>query len=1087
MNFNLNKTMLLMGACTALGLAYSPCVHAASPSLMAQAVQQAKKVTGHVVDVDGPVIGASVVEKGNPKNGAVTDLDGNFTLNVKPGATLVVSYVGYKTQEIPVGNQSDFAITLKVDDKTLEDVVVVGYGVQKKKLVTGATVEVKGDDIEKMNTTQVLGALQSKTPGVNITAVSGQPGDGFKVAVRGAGTNSDTKPIYVIDGVAGGDINNLNPADIERIDVLKDAASAAIYGANGANGVILITTKQGKVGKISVSYDGNIGWQNMYRIPKLLNAKQYMQVQDMVSMNNGGSAYDWSKYIDADLLKAYQDGSNSGTDWLDILRNKNAITTNHDINITGGSDRSRFSTGVGYQYQDGILGGDYAKSDFRRFTIRLNSEHVLYRNDKGLDVVKFGENLYFQHREKQGIQIGNQYSNVLSTALRANPCVPVYDKDGNYFDSDDLKKSGTEGWMNYNSYTLNPIYQLVNSQSANNKSRNFTLNAIGYIEVQPIKGLTYRGQVNYSQNSYSYRYFLPIYSANTTNKDGFRTTDETNQQMGLGWTWSMTHTLNYKFALNNHHFDALVGTEYYQTRPGMGESLTGMATSSIYGDFKHGYLSLTKDRNGGATVTGTPYTDETANSYFGRINYDYNETYMFSAILRADGSSRFADGHRWGYFPSFSAGWVISNEKFMQPTASWLDFLKFRAGWGQNGNKNIGDDFGYLATFSYGDYGNYSFGNTKENSTQGAYLSRLSNDDLKWETSEQTDLGIDARFLNGRLGATMDWYYKKTKDLLVQVQVPGTSGFSTQWQNAGTVRNTGFEIALNWNDKIGRDFNYGVNWNMAYNSNKVTKINNANHYNEGGNDLLAQNTGIMARMEEGHPIGYFYGYKTEGVMQNAADIQAYLDKNCGGNAANSLQGTDIKPGDLKFVDVNHDGKIDGNDKTELGDPNPDVTMGFGFNIGYKGFDLSATAYGAFGQQVMRSWRKFTDGQYENYTTEVYKYWHGEGTSNKYPRLAPGNTGPNWQQISDIYCENASYLRLQNLTVGYDFKSIWKSCPFEQLRLYFTAQNLFTITGYDGMDPENGMALNSSEPWVTGVDVGNYPSPRTYLIGVNIKF
>ena len=549
----------------------------------------------------------------------------------------------------------------------------------------------------------------------------------------------------------------------------------------------------------------------------------------------------------------------------------------------------------------------------------------------------------------------------------------------------------------------------------------------------------------------------------------------------------MTHTLNYKFALNNHHFDALVGTEYYQTRPGMGESLTGMATNSIYGDFKHGYLSLTKDRNGGATVTGTPYTDETANSYFGRINYDYNETYMFSAILRADGSSRFADGHRWGYFPSFSAGWVISNEKFMQPTASWLDFLKFRAGWGQNGNKNIGDAFGYLATFSYGNYGNYSFGNTKENSTQGAYLGRLSNDDLKWETSEQTDLGIDARFLNGRLGATMDWYYKKTKDLLVQVQVPGTSGFSTQWQNAGTVRNTGFEIALNWNDKIGRDFNYGVNWNMAYNSNKVTKINNANHYNEGGNDLLAQNTGIMARMEQGHPIGYFYGYKTEGVMQNAADIQAYLDKNCGGNAANSLQGTDIKPGDLKLVDVNHDGKIDANDKTELGDPNPDVTMGFGFNIGYKGFDLSATAYGAFGQQVMRSWRKFTDGQFENYTTEVYKYWHGEGTSNKYPRLAPGNTGPNWQQISDIYCENASYLRLQNLTIGYDFKSIWKSCPFEQLRLYFTAQNLFTITGYDGMDPENGMALNSSEPWVTGVDVGNYPSPRTYLIGVNIKF
>ncbi|WP_028909315.1 SusC/RagA family TonB-linked outer membrane protein [Prevotella sp. AGR2160] len=1087
MDLKIRKTALMMGACTALGLGYSPYVFAASPLQAVQTVQQSKQIKGHIVDADGPVIGASIVEKGNPKNGTVTDLDGNFTLNVPQGATVVVSYIGYKTQEIPVGNQNEINVTMKVDDKTLEDVVVVGYGVQKKKLVTGATVEVKGDNIEKLNTTQVLGALQSQTPGVNITAVSGQPGDGFKVAVRGAGTNSDTKPIYVIDGVAGGDINNLNPADIERIDVLKDAASAAIYGANGANGVILITTKQGKQGRVQVSYDGNIGWQNMYKIPQLLNAKQYMQVQDMVAMNNGGSAYDWSKYIDADLLEAYRNGTNPGTNWLDALRNKNAITTNHAINVTGGSDRSKFSTGVGYQYQDGILGGQYAKSDFRRFTFRLNSEHVIYRNDKGLDVVKFGENVYFQHREKQGIQIGNQYSNVLSTALRANPCVPIYDADGNYFDSDDLKNSGTAGWMNYNSYTLNPIYQLVNSQSANNKSRNFNLNAIGYIEIQPIKGLVYRGQVNYSQNSYSYRYFLPIYSANTTNKDGFRTTDETNQQAGLGWNWSMQHTLNYKFNIKDNHFDALIGTEYYQTRPGMGESLTGMATNSIYGDFTHGYLSLTKDRNGAATVTGVPYTDETANSYFGRINYDYNETYMFSAILRADGSSRFAKGHRWGYFPSFSAGWVISNEKFMEPTAKWLDFLKFRAGWGQNGNKNIGDAFGYLATYTYGDLGYYSFDNTKESATQGAYLSRLANEDLTWETSEQTDLGLDARFLNGRLGATFDWYYKKTKDLLVQVQIPGTSGFSTQWQNAGSVRNTGFELALNWNDRIGKDFTYGVNWNMAYNSNKVTEIKNANHYNEGGNDLLAQNTGIMARMEEGHPIGYFYGYKTEGVMQNAADVQAYLDKNCGGDAANSLQGSDIKPGDLKFVDVNGDGKITAEDKTELGDPNPDVTMGFSFNVGYKGFDLSVTTYGALGQQVMRSWRKFTDGQYENYTTEVYKYWHGEGTSNKYPRLAPGNTGPNWQQISDIYCENASYFRLQNITLGYDFKNIWKSCPFQQLRLYVTAQNLFTITGYDGMDPENGMALNSSEPWVTGVDVGNYPSPRTYLIGVNVKF
>ena len=322
---------------------------------------------------------------------------------------------------------------------------------------------------------------------------------------------------------------------------------------------------------------------------------------------------------------------------------------------------------------------------------------------------------------------------------------------------------------------------------------------------------------------------------------------------------------------------------------------------------------------------------------------------------------------------------------------------------------------------------------------------------------------------------------------MLYVQIPASTGFANQWRNAGTVKNTGIELALNWRDQIGKDFHYNVGWNIAVNKNEVTEINGAADYIEGGNDLLAQNTGNMARMQVGKPIGYFYGYKTEGVMQNAADVQAYLDKNCGGDAANSLQGAGIKPGDLKFVDVNGDGIVDVNDKTELGDPHPDVTMGLNLGFDYKGFDFLVTGYAALGQQVARSWRKFTDGQYENYTTEVYDYWHGEGTSNKYPLLAPGNSGPNWQQVSDLYVENAGYFRLQNLTVGYDFKNLWKGCPFQQLRLYFTAQNLFTITKYKGMDPENGMALKSEEPWVTGVDVGNYPQPRTYMVGVNIKF
>lgn len=1075
--------MLLVGALASLGLSYTTEAWAASPSQSVNAVQQAKKVTGNVSDAEGPIIGASVVEKGNPGNGTVTDLDGNFTLNVKPGATIVITYIGYQKQEIAVGNQSNISVTMKTDDKTLDEVVVVGYGVQKKKLVTGATIEVKGDDIQKMNTTQVLGALQSQTPGVNIQAASGQPGDGFKISIRGAGTNGNTAPLYIIDGVAG-DINNLNPADIERIDVLKDAASCAIYGSAAANGVILVTTKQGKQGKIQVSYDANVGWANVYRMPKMLTAKQYMEVMDQVRFNSGESGYDWKSFMGEDLYNSYMDGSNEGTNWVEAIRNKNAVTTSHALNVTGGSDRSTFSMGAGYQYQDGVF-GNVVKSDYRRFTFRINSEHVIYRNEKGMDVVKIGENVYYQHKQNQGIQIGGQYSNELSSMLRANPAIPMYNADGSYTKAEDLKN-----WINnYNSFSANPVYKMLNQQSGHNKSINHNLHATGYLEIQPIKNLVYRGQLNYNQNTWTWRTFLPVFSANNTNADYNRPEDKATNQIGTSWGWSTTNTLSYKFDLQKkHNFDILVGTEYGESRPDFGFSLNATSSNSIFGDMTHAYMSYMKNNNA-ASVTGTPCDDTRSMSYFGRVNYNFDEKYMLSAIIRADGNSKFAPGKRWGYFPSVSAGWVISNEKFMEKTASWLDFLKLRAGWGQNGNAATISNFQWQGAFAFDSGSIYTFDTSAKSHNafiSGASPSRLPNEELTWETSEQLNIGIDARFLNGRLGLTADWYNKKTKDLLVAVPIDATTGFSTQMKNAGTVENKGVEVALTWNDKIGKDFQYNVGWNMAYNHNEVTKVNSKQKFNNGGSDYLAQNTGYMARFEEGHPIGYFWGYKTEGVMQNDADVKAYLDKNCGGKAENSKQGTGIKPGDLKFVDVNGDGVVNDDDKTEIGSPQPDVTMGITLGASYKGFDLSVTGYGAFGQQVARSYRKFTDGEYENYTTEVYDYWHGEGTSNKYPLLAHMNQGPNWQTVSDIYIEDASYFRLQNLTVGYDFTKIWKTSPFQQLRLYFTAQNLFTITGYKGMDPENGTAIGS-DSWVTGVDVGNYPQPRTYMVGVNIKF
>lgn len=1080
MNLNLRKSVLLVGALASLGLSYTTEALATSPNFAVNSVQQSKKVTGNVSDAEGPIIGASVVEKGNPSNGAVTDLDGNFTLNVKPGATIVVTYIGYQKQEIAVGNQSSFKITMKTDDKTLDEVVVVGYGVQKKKLVTGSTIEVKGDDIQKMNTTQVLGALQSQTPGVNIQAASGQPGDGFKISIRGAGTNGNTAPLYIIDGVAG-DINNLNPADIERIDVLKDAASCAIYGSAAANGVILVTTKQGKQGKIQVSYDANVGWANVYRMPKMLTAKQYMEVMDQVRFNSGESGWDWKSIMGEDLYNSYMDGSNEGTNWVEAIRNKNAVTTSHSLNVTGGSDRSTFSMGAGYQYQDGVF-GKLVKSDYRRFTFRINSEHVIYRTEKGMDVVKIGENVYYQHKQNQGIQIGNQYSNELSNMLRSNPAIPMYNADGSYTKAEDLKN-----WIdNYNSYSVNPVYKMLNQQSGHNKSINQNLHATGYLEIQPIKNLVYRGQLNYNQNTWTWRTFLPIFDANRTNADYFRTEDKATNQIGTSWGWSTTNTLSYKFDLQKkHNFDVLVGTEYSESRPDFGFSLNATSSNSVFGDMTHAYMTYMKNNNA-AAVSGTPCDDSRGMSYFGRINYNFDEKYMLSAIMRADGNSKFAPGKRWGYFPSVSAGWVISNEKFMAKTVSWLDFLKLRAGWGQNGNAQTISNFQWQGAFAFDTSSYYTFNGNPDQYVSGAAPSRLPNENLTWETSEQLNIGLDARFLSGRLGFTLDWYNKKTKDLLVAVPVDPTTGFSTQMKNAGTVENKGVELSLSWNDKIGKDFQYNVGWNMAYNHNEVTEVKSNQTYNNGGKDLLAENTGYMARFEEGHPIGYFWGYKTEGVMQNEADVQAYLDKNCKGNAANSKQGTGIKPGDLKFVDVTGDGVVNDDDKTELGDPHPDVTMGITLGASYKGFDLSVTGFGAFGQQVARSFRKFTDGEFENFTTEVYDYWHGEGTSNKYPLLAHMNAGPNWQTISDIYIEDASYFRLQNLTVGYDFTKIWKNSPFQQLRLYFAAQNLFTITGYKGMDPENGTAIGS-DSWVTGVDVGNYPQPRTYMVGVNVKF
>ena len=1025
-------------------------------NLLAEA-QTGRTISGIVVSEDDnePLIGVNVVQQGTT-NGVVTDLDGKFTLTVPDGSVLQISYIGYQEQLLTVNPEvSIYHVTLKEDSQALDEVVVIGYGIQKKKLVTGATVQVKGDDIQKLNTVSALGALQSQTPGVNITQSSGMPGEGFNVTIRGLGTTGSSGPLYIIDGVTGADINNLNPADIESIDVLKDAASAAIYGSRAANGVVLVTTKQGKAGKASISYDGYFGVQNVYKMVPTLNAQEYAMVQNEGRLMDGLPAYDFSSLVPN--WESYANGTNKGTNWLDAMRNENAPIQNHALNITGGSEQSVYSIGISYTSQEGILGKP-VQPKYERYTFRLNTEHTILKNND-FDIVKFGENLTYSYSEKSGISIGNQYQNDINGALKANPFLPMYDENGDYHYALPWDVTGE-----------NPI-ALMKYAHGQNLTKKHNIKANVYVTLQPIKNLKIKSSFGLTMDANTYRSFVPVYelASNVYNKE-----NKVTQQMYISSGWLWENTASYDFKINeNHNFSAMIGQSI--ERSGLGDNLSASNVNSIFNDFEHAYLDNTTviypDKT---TVGGSPYMKNrilqkrSISSFFGRVNYDYKETYLLTLVMRADGSSNFAKGNRWGYFPSVSAGWVMSNEVFMESTKN---YLKVRASWGQNGNQDI-DPFQYLATISFLK-SNYFFGPDKQTIASGAYPDILPNKDVTWETSEQLDLGLDARFFGSRLSFSFDYYLKTTKDWLVQAPVLDSYGTSAPYINGGDVRNQGIEMSLNWSDHVG-DFTYGINLNLSHNKNEVTRIANSEGIIHGSPNILSEGTTEMYRAQEGYPIGYFYGYKTLGVFQNEKQIAEYSGAKLSGAA----------PGDLIFADMNGDGVIDDKDKCMIGNPHPDVTMGLTFNFGYKGFDLGITTNAVFGNQIAKSYRSFADQPKENYTTDILGRWHGEGTSNRLPRLASG-TNTNWLYISDIFIEDGDYFRIQNITLGYDFKRLFPRIPLGQARLYVTAQNLATFTKYSGMDPEIGYGADKS--WVSGIDVGFYPSPRTYMVGVNLKF
>ena len=1020
-------------------------------------VLYAQKVTGTVISGSDnePLIGASVMVQGT-KVGSVTDLDGNFTIDAKNGQTLEVSYLGFITQKVKVNGQK-LNITLQEDKHSLDEVVVVGYGVQKKKLVTGATAQVKGDDIAKLNTTNPLSAMQGQTPGVNIVSTSGQPGAAMSVTIRGLGTVGNSQPLYLIDGV-GGDITTLNPADIESIDVLKDAASAAIYGAQAANGVVLVTTKSGREGSCKITYDGYVGWQTLGRKFEMLNSNQYMQIMDEALLNSYNmSPIDWTS------LSAIRDANGNvyNTDWIDQAVDNGALTTSHSLAFTGGSKTSTYSISGGYTGQDGLIGGSDV-SYYKRYNLRVNSEHKMWNG-----LVTIGEHVGFVYKDSRGMGTGNIYNNNLRSAFSTSPLVPVYDADGNYYstvDSDWNKNDGNPyGTMMMNRY---------------NQSKNTSVDANVYVQIEPIKNLKFKTVFGLNYGGSNYRSFTPIYKFTPQSGNGIT---KVNQSNGNGTSLVWTNTLTYDFDIKEHHISALLGSE---TTKYDGESTGsyGVNLTAGFDDWEHAYVENTEKGHADRKVSGGPYDATRGQSFFARLGWSWKDRYMVNATMRADGSSKFAKGHRWGYFPSVSAGWTLTEEDFMKSAASWLDFLKLRLSWGQVGNANI-NCYQYLAPVTTSNT-NYNFGATGGTDAwvMGAYTERLANEKVKWETSEQYNVGLDARFLRQRLSLTLDGYIKSTKDWLVPAPILATAGTGGPVINGGDVKNKGIEVGLSWNDQIGKDFVYSVGANFAYNHNEVGNIPTLDGIIHGATNQIYQNAEEFYRAENGHAIGYFWGYKTAGLFQNQKEINDWIA------AGNGIYQADVKPGDVKYVDVNHDGVINASDKVDLGNGLPKYTFGFNFSLAWKGFDLSANFTGAAGFQIAQSYRDPSSSQ-ANYSRRILKRWTGEGTSNEIPRVTYGDVG-NWL-FSDLYLQDGDYIRLQNLTMGYDFKKLisWKG--LSKMRLYFQVQNLFTLTKYDGMDPEigsfNGTDGNSSDSWVSGVDMGYYPHPRTFIVGLNLAF
>lgn len=1002
--------------------------------------QSLHKVQGTVFDDLGPLPGAGVIVKGTSV-GTVTGTDGSWSLdNVSDNDVLVFSCLGYTSAEAAVMGRAVIDMTLTSENELLDELVVVGYGVQKKSLLTGAISSVRGDAIEKTGIMRADDALAGKVAGVQIVSNSGQPGADVQIYVRGIATNGTATPIYIVDGMAVSGIEYLNPNDIESIEVLKDAASSAIYGARGGNGVVLITTKKSKDGSYSVNYDYSYGIQNIPRKLDLLTAHEYVLIQNEASVNGGNAPIFTPEQVAM---------FNRGTDWQEAILYRNAPTQRHNVRFSSATSRSSFTASASYLDQDGIIAE--GKSNFKRYTANISADHKLLPKD----ALKVGANVVASYVTKQSVTQNSSTAGPLLGALNMDPLTPVYDP----YQTDELY--GGFGSSKYVSQeVVNPVARIHYSAGHTEYT---TLKGGVYAELKFLKDFTLKGQANADVTWTDGFGYSPMYKLNSTT--GNTTANGASQNYSKSIRLSYEAYLSWAHTYGEHNLSAMAGWSFLERNS---LSMSASRNDLKIDDEEHAFISMAT--NSSASASGGPGNPSALLSFFARANWSYSDRYMATFTARYDGSSRFGSNNRFGFFPSFSAGWNIANEGFLKDV-SWMDALKLRASWGRNGNENIGD-FRYMSTIST--YGlSYPFGSQDVTGslTTGGAPTTLSNPDLKWETSEQTDIGVDFRILNC-IGFTLDWYSKTTKDLLVTTSVPIFIGNNAPLGNAGNVRNSGIEFGADFKKSFGKVF-FGIDGNVAYNKNMVTYVGTDAGYVSGS--TVQGLSGAVTRMEEGHAMSYFWGYKTLGVFQN----QDQIDAHC--NADGVIIQPNARPGDLIFQDTDGDGTLTDNDRVDLGSPFPKLTFGLNLSLEAYGFDLNVSTAGQAGNKIFSVLRR-ADLPMSNYGAWVLERWHGEGTSNTVPRVTVNDSNQNFTRVSDFYLQKGDFWRIRNVTLGYTY-SLPKKFYVRSIRVFASVDNAFVFTKYEGYDPEVG---NGGSILGSGIDRGTYPRPRVVSFGLNFN-